>query len=97
LDVGRTTSRSGFLDPIIRCASEQIQRKLFSESNDRFGIVLCGTARSKNPLNYEHITLPDLREEGLIGANFSLLEFVEKEVKVTLLHGKALAPRTFPE
>ena len=85
LDVGKTSSRSGFLESILQCASELVQRKVFSESLDRFGIVLAGTSGSNNPLGYDHITVPDLGEEGLNGATFKLLEFVEKRIKVALL------------
>jgi len=56
--------------------------QVFSESLDRFGIVVCGTSGSNNPLNYDHITVADLGEDGLNGASFKLLEFVEKRVKV---------------
>jgi hypothetical protein len=48
----------------------------------RFGIVLCGTSGSSNPLGYDHITLPDLGDDGLSAAGFKLLEFIEKEARV---------------
>jgi hypothetical protein len=79
LDVGLTSSRSGFIASAISCASEQIQRKVFSESADRFGIVLCGSDATDNKQNYSNIVV---HNEDLVTASFELLEFVEKEVKV---------------
>jgi hypothetical protein len=83
IDVGQSSARSGFLATAIACASEQVQRKVYSESLDKFGIVLCGTNGTKNPHNYNNITLPDLGSDGLSLADFKLLEFVDKNVKVS--------------
>lgn len=81
IDVGQSSARSGFLATAIACASEQVQRKVYSESLDKFGIVLCGTSGTKNPHKYNNITLPDLGSDGLSLADFKLLEFVDKNVK----------------
>ena len=83
--MGQSSARSGFLAAAIACASEQVQRKVFSESLDKFGIVLCGTNDTNNPHGYNNITLPDLGSDGLSLADFQLLEYVEKNVKVSLV------------
>ena len=66
----------------MQCASEQIQRKVYAEAADRFGIVVCGTQATRNPLNYSNITLLNLENECLSVADFKLLDYVEKKVKV---------------
>merc|ERR1719367_2512225 len=59
IDVGLTSTASGFLNSALRCASELVQRKLFSESLDRFGLVQFGAERTANPLDYAHVALMD--------------------------------------
>ena len=54
---------------IYRCASELVQRKLFSESPDRFGLVQFGTERAVNPLDYPHVAL---MERGLAVADWQV-------------------------
>ena len=54
---------------INRCASELVQRKLFSESPDRFGLVQFGTERAANPLEYPHVAL---MERGLAVADWQV-------------------------
>lgn len=81
LDVGLTSSRSGFTDEAVHCASELVQRKLYGESPDRMALVLCGTEKSDNPLDYENITLADCSDGCLCVSDYNLLEYVEKYVK----------------
>ncbi len=80
LDVGITSGSSGFLSVGIRAACQLLQRKLFSESPDRFGLVLVGTQKSDNPLKYDRVTLVD---RGLYVADWNLLELVQSHVKGT--------------
>ena len=54
---------------INRCASELVQRKLFSESPDRFGLVQFGVERTANPLDYSHVAL---MERGLAVADWQV-------------------------
>ncbi len=79
LDVGISSNSSGFLKSGLRCASELLQRKLFSESPDRFGLVLVGTEKAENPLGYEGVTLLD--ERGLSVADWQLLDFVQNHIQ----------------
>ena len=58
---------------IDRCASELVQRKLFSESPDRFGLVQFGAERASNPLDYPHVAL---MERGLAVADWQVGKFV---------------------
>ena len=78
LDVGLTSSTSGFLKNGRRVASELIQRKLYNEALDRFGLVLVGTDKGKNSLNYDHVTVLD---RDLKPADWELLEYVENQIK----------------
>ena len=78
LDVGLTSSTSGFLKNGRRVASELIQRKLYNEALDRFGLVLVGTDKAKNSLNYDHVTVLD---RDLKPADWELLEYVENQIK----------------
>jgi hypothetical protein len=78
VDVGLTCSSSGFLASCVKCASEILQRKLFSESRARFGLVQCGTKTTNNSLDYANVTL---MERGLAVADWTLLEFVQKHVQ----------------
>jgi hypothetical protein len=78
VDVGLTCSSSGFLASCVKCASEILQRKLFSESSARFGLVQCGTKTTNNSLDYANVTL---MERGLAVADWTLLEFVQKHVQ----------------
>ncbi|TRY72363.1 hypothetical protein TCAL_01009 [Tigriopus californicus] len=80
LDVGVTCRTSDFLVTSIRCASELLQRRLFSESTDRFGLVLIGDERTNNVLNYGHVNVLD---GGLRVANWDLLDYVENHVQGT--------------
>ncbi len=80
LDVGASAASSGFLRSGLRCASELLQRKLFSESTDRFGLVLVGTDRSDNPLGYDNVTLVGA-DRGLTVADWHLLDFVDNHVQ----------------
>nr|AIL94178.1 Ku80 [Tigriopus japonicus] len=80
LDVGVTCHTSDFLLTSIRCASELLQRRLFSESTDRFGLVLIGDGRTHNALNYAHVNVMD---GGLRVANWDLLDYVENHIQGT--------------
>lgn len=80
LDVGVTCHTSDFLLTSIRCASELLQRRLFSESTDRFGLVLIGDGRTHNTLNYAHVNVMD---GGLRVANWDLLDYVENHIQGT--------------
>ena len=50
-----------------------VQRKLFSESPDRFGLVQFGTERAANPLDYPHVAL---MERGLAVADWQVGTFI---------------------
>ena len=47
----------GFSDSAFTFASEWVQRKLYEEKTDCFGIVLIGTKGYDNPLGLEHVTI----------------------------------------
>ncbi len=79
VDVCRSASASGFLDSGVRCASELLQRKLFSEAPDRFGLVMVGTDKDDNPLGYPGVTL--VADRGLAVADWQLLDFVQNHVQ----------------
>ena len=81
VDVGATSFASGFLDRAIKCTSEMIQRKVYSESEDKYAMVLVGCRRSRNDLDYPNIMVVDNTEGKLAKANFGMLKFVEKELK----------------
>ena len=81
IDVGATSFASGFLDRAIKCTSEMIQRKVYSESEDKYAMVLVGCRRSRNDLDYPNIMVVDNTEGRLAKANFGMLKFVEKELK----------------
>ena len=58
-----------------------VQRKVFAESEDRYALILVGTRRTNNNLNYPHISVVDTKEGGIMAkANFDLLEYVEKDL-----------------
>ena len=57
---------------INRCASELVQRKLFSESPDRFGLVQFGVEGAANPLEYPRVAL---MERGLAVADWQVGSF----------------------
>ena len=58
--------------PFNRCASELVQRKLFSESPDRFGLVQFGVEGAANPLEYPRVAL---MERGLAVADWQVGSF----------------------
>ena len=58
-----------------------VQRKVYSEADDRYALILVGTRRTKNDLGYPHISVIHCSEEILTKANFSLLEYIEKDLK----------------
>lgn len=78
LDVGLTSNSSGFLDHAMICVNELLQRKLMSESTDRFGLVLVGTDKSDNPLKYQHVALLD---RPLAQVDWELMEYIGSHVK----------------
>ena len=78
LDVGTTTSGSGFLTTGLNCAAELVQRKLFAESPDRFGLVMVGTDKTDNPLNYEYVTV---LKDGLFTADWELVNYLDQHVQ----------------
>ena len=47
----------GFADSAFKLASQFVQRKVYSEVNDCFGIVLIGTKGTDNPLNRGNVTI----------------------------------------
>ncbi len=59
IDVGLTSSRSGFTKDAIRCASELAQWKLYEETQDRFGVVLCGAKHTNNALGYDNVVISE--------------------------------------
>jgi hypothetical protein len=44
---------------------------------------VCGTQATRNPMDYPNITLLNLDNDVMTVANFELLEYVEKKVKVS--------------
>ena len=91
IDVGATSFASGYLDRAIKCTSQMIQRKVYSESEDKYAMVLVGCRRSRNDLDYPNIMVVDNSNGKLAQANFGHLKFVEKELKNAagpeVLHG----------
>ena len=79
IDVGVTSTSSGFLRSGLRCAEELLQRKLFSESTDRFGLVLVGTEKADNELGYPGVRL--VGERGITVADWNLLDFVTNHIQ----------------
>ena len=58
-----------------------IQRKVYSESEDKYAMVLVGCRRSRNDLDYPNIMVVDNSNGKLAKANFGHLSFVEKELR----------------
>ena len=58
-----------------------VQRKVYAESDDRYGLVLVGTRLSDNQLNYPRISLVKTAGGCMARADFSLLEYIEKTAK----------------
>ena len=57
IDVGITSSRSGFADSAFKLSSELVQRKLYSQANDQIGILVLGSKGTDNPFGYSNITI----------------------------------------
>ena len=70
IDVGATSYASGYLDRAIKCTSQMIQRKVYSESEDKYAMVLVGCRRSRNDLDYPNIMVVDNSNGKLAKANF---------------------------
>ena len=47
----------GFADSACKLMSELVQRKLYGEEPDLFGVVVLGSKGTDNPLNYPNITI----------------------------------------
>jgi hypothetical protein len=81
IDVGATASAKplddprapSFLDAAVQCASLFVERKLFAEAKDEIGIVLFGTEETRNPLDYEHVTVV---ERGLARADWETVAYL---------------------
>merc|ERR1712020_151640 len=63
-------------------ASQMVQRKVYSESEDRYALVLVGTRQSKNDLGYPHISVINSSEGILCKANYEIVEYIEKSLKL---------------
>jgi hypothetical protein len=50
-----------------------VERKLFAEAKDEIGIVLFGTEETRNPLDYEHVTVV---ERGLARADWETVAYL---------------------
>ena len=50
-------SPKGFAESAFKLASQFVQRKVYSEVNDCFGIVLIGSKGTDNPLNRGNVTI----------------------------------------
>ena len=80
LDVGATSVASGYLERAANCASEIVQRKLFAEAEDKYALILVGTRRNSNNLNYPHISVVETTEGVMAKSSFVLLEYIEKNL-----------------
>ena len=80
LDVGATSVASGYLERAANCTSEIVQRKLFAEAEDKYALILVGTRRSSNNLNYPHISVVETTEGVMAKSSFVLLEYIEKYI-----------------
>ena len=82
IDVGCTSYGSGFIQKAIKCASNIVKRKIFSEANSRYGMVLVGTRRSNNDLGYDHVTTVKMtgNQGDLVTADFATVKFLEEEM-----------------
>ena len=47
----------GFADSAFKLMSELVQRKLYGEEPDLFGVVILGSKGTDNPLGYPNITI----------------------------------------
>ncbi len=52
-------SHVGFAQSSIDVATKLVERRLYSESNDVFGIVLFGTQRTANNMGYSNISISE--------------------------------------
>ena len=81
IDVGATSYGSGFMAQSLKCASHIIQRKIFSESNHRYGLVLVGTVKASNDLGYPHVTVVKTAaaDGDLVVAEFDQVRYLEED------------------
>jgi len=81
IDVGKTSSESGFADSAFKLASQFVQRKVYSEVNDCFGIVLIGTKGTDNPLNRGNVTIANYNNGVFSSANYDVLKYLDHHIK----------------
>lgn len=80
LDVGATSSGSGYFEQARKVASQFVQRKIYAEESFRYGLVLVGTVRSDNDLGYDRVSVIQISDTDLVQADFGLVKFLETEV-----------------
>ena len=62
IDVGLTSSNSGFSDTAFQLASAIVQRKIYASEPDHFGVVLLGSKGTSNALGRSNITVARYNE-----------------------------------
>ena len=58
-----------------------VQRKVYSDAEDRYGLVLVGTRLSKNDLGYPHVSVAETSAGILTKATFGTLEYIDNSIK----------------
>merc|ERR1712051_576298 len=64
-----------------KLASQFVQRKVYSEVNDCFGIVLIGTKGTDNPLNRGNVTIANYNNGVFSSANYDVLKYLDHHIK----------------
>uniref|UniRef100_A0A0K2UUL8 Xray repair crosscomplementing protein 5like [Strongylocentrotus purpuratus] n=1 Tax=Lepeophtheirus salmonis TaxID=72036 RepID=A0A0K2UUL8_LEPSM len=77
IDVGPSSSRSGYLEQAKNAAMSLIERKMFSEAKDRFALVLFGSQETDNSMDYEGVKVV---RDVWGPASFELLRYLELKV-----------------
>ena len=84
IDVGVTSSTSGFAESACQVASQLVQRRIYSEAPDHFAIVLVGSKSTDNPLGHQHVTIANYNEGLFSGADFNILKYLEQHIKAEM-------------
>ena len=58
-----------------------VQRKVYSDAEDRYGLVLVGTRLSQNDLGYPHVSVAETSGGILTKATFGTLEYIDHSIK----------------
>ncbi|XP_023334987.1 X-ray repair cross-complementing protein 5 [Eurytemora carolleeae] len=69
---------------ISECASLLVERKLFEETKDEFGLVFFGTEGTKNPLSYENV---EISKRGFCRADWDTVKYLREHIVGTEVEG----------